>query len=137
MSRKPSIDAEKGVRLFQEYQRLGSITLAARAVGVSPSAASRFFRRVSTAVAPRIVQERAIGDAAASLLTEALGVLRTATDALEARAAEVLVKRSYDFEAYAALKAQAADHATRAVQVAAFLVDVDAIRAELRSDVDQ
>jgi hypothetical protein len=68
MGRKPAVDAATGQRRIKIYAWLGSQAAAARAVSVSQSAASCFFRSLPKVLAPFVAQQPPIVTAAAVLL---------------------------------------------------------------------
>lgn len=90
MGRAPSIDEPAGKQLLEAYQRLGSIAAAAREVGVSESAARRYFDGLPKVATPTMAAQRQILETAgASLwdtrqaLTENYGRLLTLVAQLE------------------------------------------------------
>lgn len=60
MGRTPSIDEATGERLLEAYRRLGTKSAAAREIGVSEDAASRFFAGLPKAAAPTVAQQQQI-----------------------------------------------------------------------------
>lgn len=137
MGRKPAIDRELGIRLIQEYQRLGSRNAAARALGVSPSAASRFFRGLPAAGAPAVRAREQVVESAVGLLEEARATLAAARERLELRAAELeaeIKRRPWAMlgrEDYIDMDRQLREHAPVAADIARMFVDVDTLRVEL------
>jgi molybdenum-dependent DNA-binding transcriptional regulator ModE len=96
MGRKSSIAPEQGERLLKAYQRLGTVSAAAREIGVSEDAAARYLKATPAAAAPTIVTQRvAIETAQASLfdstaaLEENYRKVLTLIDRLEAGIIEV------------------------------------------------
>lgn len=137
MGRRPSIDAAKGQALILAYQRLGSKRAAARAVGVSQPAASRFLQSLPRAVAPAIAEQRQLLPAVVDLLQEVKSTLTTNVQRLEAQLAvydQELRQRPGSWHAaerYDALQFELREQAGLALDCASFLVDVEAIRQEL------
>lgn len=76
MGRASSIDEAKGAALIAAYQRLGSQRAAAAEVGVTPSAAFRYFETLPKAAAPTVAQQRQVVETAGASLWDA----RTALD---------------------------------------------------------
>jgi hypothetical protein len=68
MPRKPSIDPDTGKALFAAYRRLGTVAAAAREVGVSESAARRYFAETPKAATPIIASQRQILETAGASL---------------------------------------------------------------------
>jgi molybdenum-dependent DNA-binding transcriptional regulator ModE len=75
MGRKSSIDEATGERLLAAYQRLESIAAAAREVGVSESAARRYFDELPKAATPTIVSQRHIIETAGTSLFDTRAAL--------------------------------------------------------------
>jgi len=76
MGRASSIDEATGERLLEAYQRLGTKSAAAREIGVSEDAASRFFAGLPKAAAPALASQRQVVERAGASLWDA----RTALD---------------------------------------------------------
>jgi hypothetical protein len=75
MGRAPSIDPETGQRLLEAYQRTGNKAEAARLVGVSESAARRYFDGTPEAAAPTIATQRQAVETAHASLFDATAAL--------------------------------------------------------------
>ena len=138
MGRKPSIDALRGRQLLDAYQRLGSQNAAARAVGVSHSAASRWLRALPKTAAPLVAQQQEVLAAVVPLLEDARATL-AANAARGERLQQQLEQqlhaaREYP-DAYAAVERmylqvldQARLHAETAAQLSRFLIDIEEVR---------
>ena len=138
MGRKPSIDAERGRRLLVAYARLGSQNAAARAVGVSQSAASRWLRALPKTAAPLVAQQQEVLTAIMPLLEDARAAL-VANGARVERLLQQLEQRlraarEYPYEyaevehTYLQALDQARLHAETAAQLSQFLVDIAEVR---------
>lgn len=75
MPRPPSIDPAKGEELLRAYQRIGTVAGAARAVGVSESAARRYLDGTPAAAAPVVASQRAIIETAGASLFDSTAAL--------------------------------------------------------------
>ena len=75
MGRKPSIGPEAGQALVEAYGRLGSVAAAARAVGVSESAARRYFDDLPKAATPTMASQQAIFETVAASVFESTAAL--------------------------------------------------------------
>jgi len=75
MGRTASIDVATGEQLFAAYQRLGSIAAAAREVGVSESAARRYFSDTPKVAPPIMASQRQILETAGASLWNAQAAL--------------------------------------------------------------
>jgi molybdenum-dependent DNA-binding transcriptional regulator ModE len=138
MGRKPSIDAQRGRQLLDAYQRLGSQNAAARAVGVSHSAASRWLRALPKTAAPLVAQQQDVLAAVVPLLEDARAALAAACtrgERLQQQLEQQLrAAREYP-DAYAAVERmylqvldQARLHAETAAQLSRFLIDIEEVR---------
>ena len=83
MGRKSSIGPEQGEQLVTAYGRLGTIAAAARTVGVSESAARRYFDDLPKAATPTIASQRHMLETVGASVFES-------RDALEANYQKVL-----------------------------------------------
>lgn len=135
MGRTPTIDAELGARLIREYQRLGSQTMAAKALGVSQSAANRFFRDLPKEAAPLAARQQEIVAGAVAIFQDARALLEQnyARVLIVLAALEPHVSPDLDADAgvlcaYVAAVREGREHIRVAVDVARMLVDVDAIQ---------
>lgn len=70
MARKSSIDEQTGAALVAAYGRLKSVAAAARDVGVSESAARRYFDAMPKATAPATAAQRQIVETVAASVFE-------------------------------------------------------------------
>ena len=75
MGRKPSIDESTGAALLAAYQRLGTVAGAARDVGVSESAARRYFGELPKAATPVMASQRQILETAGASLFDTRAAL--------------------------------------------------------------
>lgn len=75
MGRKSSISAETGAALVAAYGRLGSIAAAARAAGVSESAARRYLDELPRAATPTTASQRQILETVGASVFESTAAL--------------------------------------------------------------
>lgn len=142
MGRKSSISAETGEALFAAYRRLGSIAAAARDVGVSESAARRYFGDLPKVATPTIASQRQILETAGASLFESTVALeenyRKVQDLIaKLEAGIVEIRESASGERYqtrvspqvlvAALK-EARGYITAATQLLELMISVNEVR---------
>jgi len=75
MGRKLSISPEQGAQLLEAYRRLGNKSAAAREIGVSEDAASRYLAETPKAAAPAVATQQAVIEAAGASLFDTRAAL--------------------------------------------------------------
>lgn len=131
MGRPPSIDDTTGQQLLEAYGRLGSKAAAAREVGVSESAARRYFEGTPEAAAPIIASQREIIIAAGASLWETREALE---ENYQRTLGLVLMAQALDMQNPKAVAAatgvfrEIRAHIESSMTLAKLLVDVDEVK---------
>jgi molybdenum-dependent DNA-binding transcriptional regulator ModE len=129
MGRTSSIDPETGKALISAYQRVGSVAGAARAVGVSESAARRYFDALPAETAPAVATAAEIVEAVAAGLQEPFAVLQINFERLT-RLCDVAQSASSprEIQAYTGVIKEIREHVEASAKLAALILSADETR---------
>ena len=138
MGRKSSIDPETGARLLDAYQRLGSKSAAAREIGVSEDAATRFFAQTPKAAAPSVATQQQIVERAHASLFDSRAVIedsyrRIITLADQLAQGITLINGEYQTLVSPAVSVAAIkeirEHVKTAIELGKLMIDIEEVRA--------
>lgn len=131
MGRPPTIDEATGQQLLEAYGRTGSKAAAARELGVSESAARRYFDGLPEAAAPVIASQRQILETAGTSLWETREALeenyqRTLNLVLMAQALDMANPKAV--AAATGVFREIRAHIESSLTLAKLLVDIDEVK---------
>lgn len=149
MGRTPSIDATTGARLLDAYQRLGNKSAAAREIGVSEDAATRFFAGLPKAAAPSLANSQQVVEQAGTSLWETRGALQENYDRAlklvtqlergileEKRGSDGPYTTQTPIATHVAALKEIREHIKTAMDLGKLLIDIDEVRKFQQAVID-